>query len=279
MQPPVPPPPSGPWGPPPPPGPWGPPPPRRSTALWWILGGALVLVIALVTGLFLVNQQSETAGPTTTATATATSGVTTSTTPTAAGPNISVAIYSPEALLLSADAIGAVMDAGLTGGPVMKLAASDGGVDPAHCTGTYGPGTARAYQDSDYTALAGQIMRDNTTPATVEVVQVALSFPEPDDATEFVAEQSDEWAACASVQASVQYPDGTVTSSTIGQSSTADEIVRVTITPDPPLGPRSLQCQRALAAVHNAVVDVRACASSIGEQAVELVKQMRQQVP
>jgi hypothetical protein len=120
------------------------------------------------------------------------------------------------------------------------------------------------YADSGYTAVKFDVLREQGQRYTHSIEQGVTTFPAADQALSFVQASAAKWKACAGQ---------TVTDGLNGSSLTW---TYANFGGDPPKislvmnrhNARGWACQRALSAVWNLVIDVKACDFKIGNEGV-----------
>jgi hypothetical protein len=150
----------------------------------------------------------------------------------------------------------------MTPSPVVAAPFNGATVTPVSCAGAVNPGIDIAYLGSSYTGFAGQLL-DNE-PQHVSVMQSLASFPSAADAQTFVDRQFADWQHCKDVDVTQtvgnqtpQYPKVDTTANTLGTNTVFIFV---------PVDSGKRECQHAMSASKNVVVDVRVCASSVGSK-------------
>ena len=121
------------------------------------------------------------------------------------------------------------------------------------------------YSDSGYTAIKFDSLHEPGDRYTHSIEQAVTTFPSADQALAFVQASAGKWKACAGQDISGLL-NGATLQWTFGN-----------LVGDPPKislimnrhRARGWTCQRALSAVWNAVIDVKACAFKIANQGVQ----------
>ena len=198
---------------------------------------------------------------TSTPTTTTLTSSTTSAPPTSAAPRVAEDHLS--SILLTADEGNAIM-----GSTAMEDFGGQTNLDPnvfpvsnADCLGAAHIVQPAVYGDSGYTAVKFDVLREQGERYKHSIEQGVTTFPAADQALSFVQASAAKWKACA------------------GQ--TVDEgggfqWTFVNFAGDPPKislvmnrhNARGWACQRALSAVWNLVIDVKACDFKIGNEGV-----------
>jgi serine/threonine kinase PknH len=287
----------GAWAPPVPPGPY-PPSPYPPVApkppkgpRWGLLSiGALALVVIAVAVTVFVTRGGDSPTPaaapastsaapisTTSASASASAPSTGAAPPTGSSVPTSADVVDPTALkgLLAsvADVTQLADNAMMT--PQATQTSPLGGaiVVPDSCTGAVMPGLDSVYRGAGFTGFAVQVLSNE--PRNVAVIQSLASFPSEAEAQSFVDGQFADWQAC-------KYTDVTVT---IGSSTSEGKVAISANTLGtnnvfifPPTGTDGRQCQHAMSARKNAVVDVRVCAPSVGSMGWTLARDIGEKI-
>jgi PknH-like extracellular domain len=137
------------------------------------------------------------------------------------------------------------------------------------CLSTVGIILDPVYQGSGYTALSTDILLDSKH----QLSQAVASFPAADQARAFVENLAGKWKACAGQ---------TITAETIpiaGGISSKGQYTLGGLVGDVPTIALSQHgasgdCQRALSAVSNVVIDVEACTSPITDQGRQIAEKI-----
>jgi PknH-like extracellular domain len=226
--------------------------------------------------------------PSSPASSTTTKTTTTTTTTTPPQPPVAPAAL-PNVLLSPAEVDGAL---GITGTTSQKKSdkLSDENANqqfpqgwkfPAECFYALDPGQTPVYANSGYVAVSGD--NDSAPPPpgsddpNPQVNQFVVSFPSAKEASAFFTTSSQQWPACANRQFTAPGDaDNPEVAFTIGQVSNADSILTTTISANMTLRGKSLtnNCQRALTARNNLVIDVGSCGKDPGGLAVKVVNQI-----
>lgn len=137
----------------------------------------------------------------------------------------------------------------------------------AGCLGAFDAIQSAAYAGSRLTGVAGQEL--DTADTAYRIYQAAVSFATADDARAFVTAQADKWRACNDVAVDLTTPAG-VGHWTFGPLAGASpRITQLRVR-----GDGASTCQRVLSAVANVVLDVRACAPGVLNQAGQIADAM-----
>lgn len=260
--------------------------PRRKPSLseqiarhrWWVLGGAgvlaVVLVIALVTATGGQDRNADDGPPTSPAQVPAGPTTTVPGTPTAAPPPQPPP--PPPGPVLGADALPGLLlppeqiseRMNTPGMEPMTLVHRPlpGSVTPPHCTGAWGPAYEATYNGSGFTAIAVQGVFKQPTH---QLVQAAVSFPDPGAAKAFYDKQSADWNACRSTH--VRYEQGGVSEADIGVPAVTGDILSVMVIPTT-AKVAGQQCERDMTVRGNVIVDVRACSPTVGSAGLSIAR-------
>lgn len=146
------------------------------------------------------------------------------------------------------------------------------------CIGVVAPAQRLVYADTGWTGVRSQVLRNaGDGPRIYAVVQAVISLPTPDVAKKLLAAQESQWTSCSGRTLTLDFPTPpTPQLWTIGTPSDADGVLTTTRTMKSGGG---MQCQRALTARNNVVVDVSACRYDTASQAVDIVNQIAAKIP
>ena len=135
------------------------------------------------------------------------------------------------------------------------------------CAGAFDAIQNSAYAGSGFTGVRGQ---DLSAPgdSTYRVYQAAVSFPNADNAQSFVAGQADKWRACNGAEVVLTTPNGSAHWTFGNLLGGPPKITTVRKRKD------GSTCEHVLSAVSNVVLDVRACAANISDQAGQIADAM-----
>jgi hypothetical protein len=287
-------PPPGAWVPPLPPGPYPPnpyppvtPKPPKGPR-WGLLGaGALVLVVIAVAVTVFVTRGGDTSTPTArsstsaatpTASASASETSTTAEPPTGSSTPTSADVVGPaelKGLLASVPEITQLVDnAVMTPTAVQDAPLSGATVTPDSCTGAVMPGFDSVYRGSSFTGIAVQGLTND--PQRVGVIQAIASFPSEADAQSFVDQQFAGWQACKYTDITLIVGNGEPQRGKVAISANTLGTNNVFIFP--PTGTDGRQCQHAMSARKNTVVDVRVCTPSVGSMGWTLARDIGEKI-
>ncbi|MBB5163546.1 sensor domain-containing protein [Mycobacterium sp. AZCC_0083] len=245
---------------------------------WGLLGiGALALVVIAVTVTVFVTRGGDSS--TTTARSSTSAAPTPTTSASASTPSTTAAdVINPAALkglLSSVPEINQLADnAMMTPSPVVAAPFNGATVTPVSCAGAVNPGIDIVYLGSSFTGFAGQLL-DNE-PQHVSVMQALASFPGAADAQTFVDQQFADWQHCNDVDITQtvgnetpQYPKVATSAKTLGTNTVFISV---------PVDSGKRECQRAMSARKNLVVDVRICAANVGSKGWTLARDIGEKI-
>ncbi|KAA0086498.1 sensor domain-containing protein [Mycolicibacterium sp. P9-64] len=278
----------GAWVPPVPPGPYPPnpyppvtPKPPKGPR-WGLLGiGALALVVIAVAVTVFVTRggdSSTTAARSSTSEAASPTASTSASSTAAAPPTGSSSeptsgdVVPPTALkglLASVPEITQLVDnAVMTPSAVQTAPLSGATITPDSCTGAVMPGIDSVYRGSSFTGIAVQGL--NNDPQRIGVLQAIASFPSAAEAQSFVDGQFADWQACKYTDITQIVGNGEPQHAKVAISANTLGTNNVFIFP--PTGTDGRQCQHAMSARKNTVVDVRVCTPSVGSMGWTLAR-------
>lgn len=269
--------------------PVAPQPPKRRR--WGLLGaGALVLVVIAVAVTVFVTRggdSSTTTARSTSSAASTTTSASSSAPSTEAAPSTgssaptSADVVGPTALkgLLSsvADVTQLADNAPMTPTPVQESPLTGATVTPVNCTGAVMPGFGSVYGGSSYTGIAVQGLSNK--PQRIDVIQSIASFPSATEAQSFVDGQFADWQACKYTDITLAV-NGDTQRGTVAISANTLGTNNVFIFPpsDDPDASTARQCQHAMSARKDLVVDVRVCAPNVGSMGWTLARDIGQKI-
>lgn len=155
---------------------------------------------------------------------------------------------------------------GLTKQPITDI-----DVSPYKCSGTAVPGMTNAYSGSGFTGFVDQVVNDDS--GAHRFIQTLATFPTAQAANDFVSNQYRQWKDCSNTKLTITI-GGKSDHATTGAASSADKVNSITLTPTT----GSRQCERAMTASNNVVVDVRACAANVGTTASTVARDISQKI-
>jgi serine/threonine-protein kinase len=147
-------------------------------------------------------------------------------------------------------------------------------VDPDGCTGAVMPGSDSVYRGSTFTGIAVQGLTND--PQRVGVIQAIASFPSEADAQSFVDQQFADWQACKYTDITLTVGNGEPQRGKVAISANTLGTNNVFIFP--PTGTDGRQCQHAMSARKNLVVDVRVCAPSVSSMGWTLARDIGENI-
>jgi serine/threonine protein kinase len=281
------------WGPPgyPPPSGYLPPqrplPQRRNhTRTAAVAAAAVVVLVAGVTTAVLMTRggsTADTSAATATAVTSSTASVTISTTTTAPPPPppppppvAPVDDADLPGLLLPPDQLTAILGANLTAKPGATGIANDSAaVTPDECISALIPAQRLALDNSGFRAgYSQQFVPD--LQAGASAAQAVVSFPTPEMATAFVAHEEQLWQPCAHTILTVRGNGGSPDKVyQLGAPSNVDGILSLISTRDD----KPVQCQHAITARGNVVVDVYGCLSpGVTDQGIAIARALADRI-
>jgi serine/threonine protein kinase len=138
------------------------------------------------------------------------------------------------------------------------------------CVGAYEVGQQKVYDKYGYAGYELQQLVDNEVPPDM-LVQSVIGFPRADQAQAAVSDQVHQWDQCANRAVTFHHHDVT-TPMTFGATTTDPNGIHII---SHQVGsPSQESCTHALTARNNVVVDVSACSTKPGNQAVEIADQI-----
>ncbi|WP_375488031.1 serine/threonine-protein kinase PknH/PknJ, partial [uncultured Mycobacterium sp.] len=146
-----------------------------------------------------------------------------------------------------------------------------------NCIGAWAPAQHAVYVGSGWTGARAQAVHEpGEVAVNYEIIQAVVALPTAAAAQKFLANQTDQWSACAGTGFTLTYPNlrpqdwvfGTLNKSAAALSM--PHIIEGTTHP---------ACQRALAVRNNIVVDVVACRLDITNQGVDIVNAIAAKIP
>jgi hypothetical protein len=156
----------------------------------------------------------------------------------------------------------------MTPTPIQDAPLTGGTVTPDSCTGAVMPGIDSVYRGSSFTGIAVQGLSNK--PQNIDVIQSIASFPSSTDAQSFVDGQFADWQACKYTDITLTVGNGEPQHGKVAISANTLGTNNVFIFP--PTGTDGRQCQHAMSARKNTVVDVRVCAPSVGSMGWTLAR-------
>ena len=135
------------------------------------------------------------------------------------------------------------------------------------CIGIAGTAEAQAYAGFGSTAVRDQVLQSvGGNGAARTVAQSVILFDSPQEASAFVTGSAEKWPLCREFR-------GAGSTATVSAVATDDGLVTTTITTTNEAGV-SVDCQRALTAANNVVVEASACSASAPDAAVGIAERI-----
>jgi len=217
----------------------------------WIVGGAAVLAVAAIVAVVAVTKGRAQHGP------------------------VPVRASQLGSILLSVNAVNAAM-----GTSNMAIdQATDSLRRPAEtisderCRETLLALQQPVYQGSGYTAVSDQVLQQPDNGGH-RVDQAAVGYPWTALAHKFLTTTTNSWEACAGQSVTVSAA-GRTERWVMGDVTVGDSLIAQDSSKEAGKG---LECQHALRAVSNVVLDVVACGDDISNQAVDIAEKMAAKV-
>lgn len=138
-------------------------------------------------------------------------------------------------------------------------------VSYAECLGAAHIAQPEVYANSGYTAIQLDVLHEPGNRYTHSIEQAAVTFPSADQALAFLKASADKWKACAG-QSVTDILKGTASEWTFGPL--VGEVPKISMQYSRQRA-RGWKCQRALSAVWNLVIDVKACGYTIDNQGLQ----------
>jgi serine/threonine-protein kinase len=163
-------------------------------------------------------------------------------------------------LLASAEQVGQVLNnVPMSPNEVETSLASGVSMNPATCGSAVAPVLDATYAASGDLGVAVQALQE-AKAGRHKAIQAVAAFPDATAAQRFYAQQLSAWQGCRLTEVTVSYRNGqpddhakiTVVSDTGGIATTV-------LLPAGASGPKDSECERAMSAQRNIVVDVRVC--------------------
>jgi hypothetical protein len=239
--------------------------PRRHRWPWWVAGAVATLALVLVITL-IVHRVSDSHPTTATAPSPTRQPASASSTPTTPPP-----LTAPPAapaldpatlpdLLASAQQVGKTLNnAPMHARPAQTSLESGVSINPPRCASAVAPVLNATYAGSGYTGLAVQGLQEQK-PGRHKVVQAVVAFPDNAAAQHFYTQQRSAWQGCTLTDATVSYTTGQPDDhAKITVVTDSEGIATTVLLPAGSTDPQDSQCERAMSARRNIIVDVRAC--------------------
>ncbi|MCF6390094.1 sensor domain-containing protein [Mycobacterium sp. MBM] len=155
-------------------------------------------------------------------------------------------------------------------GELDQMVDHSGDVSEPDCLGSIFGAEQPVYGDSGYTAVRDQVSREPDEDNAHWVEQTAVLYPSADKAQRFFDNARSSWDACAGT--SIDIDDGTDTYTWQIEDLTATDNLLTQITTQDDAG--GWECQHALSAVTNVVVEAWACSYGAGDEAADIAAKM-----
>lgn len=165
-----------------------------------------------------------------------------------------------DVLLSSQEAANLVGAQTLSGEPVQDKLAATAIVDE-DCAGVVGAAEQKAYEQSSWTGVRSQALSDATAKGW-RLTQAVVSFSDAQGARAFVTDAAASWKKCANREINtrnVKKDDPRNLFWTTGPASQADGILAMTMIQES----QGWNCQRALSARNNVVIDLELCGRNV----------------
>jgi hypothetical protein len=230
------------------------------------VGGIRLAAVGAVAAVALTGCSTHSSTPTTskapsTPTSTMPTSSATAAPPTSTAPRVREDRLS--SILLTVDEGNAIM--GSTDmqdfGGLTNLDTNVFNVSNADCLGAAHIVQPAVYSDSGYTAVQFDVLREQGQRYTHSIEQGVTTFPAADQALSFVQSSAAKWKACAG-QSISELPLQWTFANFAGDPPKVSLIMNRH-------NARGWACQRALSAVWNLVIDVKACDFKIGNEGVQ----------
>ncbi|OBH86287.1 serine/threonine-protein kinase PknH/PknJ [Mycobacterium scrofulaceum] len=243
------------WGGPPPQAPqqftgapaWNQPPPKRRNP-WPIVAGVAALVVVLAAsavGIWLVVRPKPAPAPD------------------------PIPAERLSALLLGASDINSVMGSSTMepGKPIQSMDSSSLTVSQPDCQGALYTTQSPVYSGTGYSAVQGLVSSEPGDNYDHWVNQAVVLFPSADKAKAFLETSAGKWKGCAGKTVTVTNK-GKTYRWTFAQIQGSPPKIAVLDTQE---GADGWECQRAISAANNVIVDVNACGYHITDQGTQIV--------
>lgn len=251
---------------------------RRRRPTWALIAGGAAVVVAIVgTGVMInVASSPDDMGNATLMPAPSTSAAPSEPSPAPQAPTVPMSALP--GLMLDIPAINSIEgatniapspDSGNDDTPYNGLI-----TDRPECGEIQAPALDSELDNSGWIGVRTQSLQD---PKGAEHLNhsAAIYFPTAKAASDFAAKQAQAWTKCNGATLHVttnRLPDGTWTA---GTATNHDGMLSITNTEE---GGRGWQCQRALTARNNIVIDVRSCGNNRTDQAPKIATHMADRV-
>lgn len=177
-----------------------------------------------------------------------------------------------EDVLLSIGDINDIMGSGsmeITG-ELDQMVDHSSDVSEPDCLGSIFGAEQPVYGDSGYTAVRDQVSREPDEDNAHWVEQTAVLYPSADKAQRFFDNARSSWDSCGGT--SIAIDDGTDSYTWQIEDLTATDAVLTQVTTQDDA--EGWECQHALSAVTNVVVEAWACSYGAGDEAADIAAKM-----
>ncbi|CPR09821.1 Ser/Thr protein kinase [Mycobacterium bohemicum DSM 44277] len=172
------------------------------------------------------------------------------------------------ALLLSTSDINSIMGASTmeAGKPITAMNTSELTLSAPDCQGALYTSQDPVYAGSGYTGISALVSSEPGDNYTHWANQAVVAFPSADKAKAFLQSSATTWKDCAGKTIEVT-KNGDTIHWTFGELSGAPPKIAMA---DSEEGADGWGCQRVLGVANNVIVDIRACAYHVGDQAGQI---------
>lgn len=258
------------------PSPSRPAPNRRRLPLAWITAGSAVVATALCVGL-VINFASGSDGPADVRIAPSSSATSTAPSPSST-PAATMPLSALPGVLLDVTTLNSMLGvSNLTPRADVSrndtLAFSGGDNDHPECGGVHHPALQRELDNSGYLGVRIQAVSDPRMTENI-VDDGAIYYSTAKAANDFVDKQAQAWEKCNGI---TLHPDPALHDGIwmVGTVANRGGMVSVINTQE---GAEGWQCQRALTARNNVVIDVNSCGFNRNDQAIAIATRMADRV-
>ena len=142
-----------------------------------------------------------------------------------------------------------------------------------NCLGIWEVAEKAIYNDSGYSAMRGQVLRQpDTDDWEAFVVEAAMIYPSADAAKAFFSESADRWSKCTNHRVNITLNDQPNRTWWFGSLTKTDIQLTMAVT----RGENERTCQRVLSVVNNVIVDVSACSTTVSDQAATIAQKIKE---
>jgi hypothetical protein len=226
-------------------------------------------------GVALFSRSGDSAAPTPTSPSTAPAALDN---PSQTPPAPTVPLSALPALLLDAAAINSIegaSDIALKSDPSGSTSVYFGlDNDRPECGEVQGPALQEVLDGSGWIGVRTQEFSDPGADQHL-IHNAAIYFPDAKAANDFAAKQAQAWAKCDGATLHIKPHTETPSNWLVGTATDRDGMLSITNTQE---GGGGWQCQRALTARSNIVIDIRSCGENRTEQAIGIAARMAERV-